>query len=191
MTNIAQTSSAPFFNGWRIAGWSMALALLALPAIAMQFTGEVNWTATDFIFAGILIGALGIGIELAVRMGRSLPKRLGIAIASLAGFMTFWSNAAVGIIGDEGSPVNAGFFLLVIFAVIVGALVRLRPAPMKWLMAFMAAAQFALGIAATQMMPGHAVEWGVLAFFAVLWSVAAGCFHLAASSTDGGQSVKR
>ena len=188
MTNTAPPSSAPFFNGWRIAGWSMALALLALPAIAMQFTGEVDWTGTDFIFAAILIGALGIGMELAVRMGRSLPKRLGIAIASLAGFMTFWSNAAVGIIGDEGSPVNAGFFLLVIFAVIVSALVRLRPAPMKWLMVFMAAAQIALGIAATQMMPGHAVEWGILAFFAGMWSVAAGCFHLAASSS---QAVNR
>ena len=59
---------------------------------------------------------------------------------------------------------------------------------MKWLMAFMAAAQFALGIGATQMMPGHAVEWGILAFFAGMWSVAAGCFHLAASS---GQAVDR
>ena len=172
-------SSPSLLNGWRIAGWGRALALLALPAIAMQFTSEVNWTALDFVFAAILIGSLGIGIELAFRLGSSMPRRLAIIIASFAGFATLWSNAAVGIIGDEESVVNGFFFLAVIVAVAASALVRLRSSAMRWIMAGMAAVPPVLGLVATQAMPGHAVEWGILAFFALMWAASAGLFHLA------------
>ena len=35
-------------NRWRPAIWGAAAFLLVLPAVAMQFTSEVNWTASDF-----------------------------------------------------------------------------------------------------------------------------------------------
>lgn len=47
----------PLVNGWRIAGWGSLLALLMLPALAMQITDEV--TAGDFVFAAILLGFVG------------------------------------------------------------------------------------------------------------------------------------
>ena len=50
----------------RVTLWSLA-ALLS-PLVAMQFTEEVRWDAADFIFAGILIGSVGVAYELAVRM---------------------------------------------------------------------------------------------------------------------------
>ena len=78
------SSQSHFFNGWRIAGWSAALALLLLPAIAMRFTDEVNWTALDFVFAGVLIFSLGMGLEIAVRVGRGAMHSLGLAIAVLS-----------------------------------------------------------------------------------------------------------
>ena len=40
------------WNAWRIARWTVAGTLLALPAVAMQVTDEVNWTVSDFVFAG-------------------------------------------------------------------------------------------------------------------------------------------
>lgn len=166
--------------GWRIAGWSAIAALLALPAIAMRFTDEVQWTAGDFLFAAILLIALGIGLEVSVRLARSRAHMAGLAIAALTGFLTMWANAAVGFIGSEDAPVNTGFFLLVVLALIASLIARLRPAPMRWITGIVAVGQIALGLLALATMPGHAVEWGVLAFFALLWGSASFCFARAA-----------
>ncbi len=168
-----------WLNGWRIAGWGAALALLALPAIAMQFTDEVHWTPLDFGFAAVLLLALGTGLEIAIRLGGRTPKGLGIAIASVAGFLTLWANFAVGFIGAESEPVNTGFTLLVIGGVLLSLLVRFHPGAVRWIMAVIAMGQPLLGVAALWMMPGHAVEWGVLLVFAAIWSAAALCFHRA------------
>ncbi|MCH2486163.1 MAG: hypothetical protein MK010_00250 [Erythrobacter sp.] len=167
-------------NGWRIAGWSAALALLLLPAIAMRFTDEVDWTASDFVFAGVLLAALGIGLEIAVRVGRSGVHTLGLAIAAVAGFLTLWANAAVGFIGAEGEPVNIAISLMVVAAAIATLAVRFRPTVLRFVFALMALGQIGAGLYATSAMPGHAVEWGVLLVFAAIWSTAALCFHRAA-----------
>ena len=174
-----------WLNGWRIAGWGAALALLALPAIAMHFTDEVHWTPLDFGFAAVLLFALGTGLELAMRFGGRTPKGLGIAIASIAGFLTLWANAAVGFIGAESEPVNAGFTLLVIGGALLSLVLRFRPSALCWIMATIAIGQPVLGVAALQMMPGHAVEWGVLLVFAAIWSAAAFCFHRAHRRASG------
>ena len=34
---------------WRIAAWGLAGLILLLPLVAMQFTDEVEWTASDFV----------------------------------------------------------------------------------------------------------------------------------------------
>lgn len=170
-----------FFNGWRIAGWSAALALLLLPALAMQFTEEVEWNAIDFVFAGVLLASLGIGLEIAVRVGRNSIHSLGLAIASVTGFLTLWANAAVGFIGDEGEPVNIAISLMVIVAVLATLAARFRPVILRWVFALVALGQIAAGIYAEIAMPGHGVEWGVLIAFAGLWSAAALCFQRAAT----------
>lgn len=174
------SSNTQRFNGWRIAGWGALLALLALPAIAMQFTPDVDWTGSDFLFAAVLLGMLGAGMELAVRSARNTPQRLGIALAVLGGFLTLWSNAAVGIIGSESEPTNLLFVGMVVLALVASLALKLRPAGMRWLMAALSAGQFVVGIVAgLWTMPGHAVEWGVLAFFALIWGASAGAFHRA------------
>ncbi len=172
-------------NGWRIAGWGAAAALLALPAIAMQFTGEVDWTPGDFIAAAILLIALGTGLEIAVRVSRGKAQLVGMFIAAFTGFFTMWSNGAVGIIGNEAEPVNLGFYALVFAAVFASLAVWFRPRAMQWIMGLVAIGQPAHGIAALWLMPGHAVEWGFLAVLAGLWGAAALCFRkaCAASST--------
>jgi len=174
--NDFSTRRVPLLNGWRIAGWGSLLALLMLPALAMQITDEVNWTAGDFIFAAILLGFVGTMGALAVRFARPGAPRIGYIIAGFTAFFTFWSNAAVGIIGDEDS-VNVFFYLIVLGAIVAAMVVRFRPGAMRWIAVLLAIGQYAVGIAALNMMPGHAVEWGLLTTFALLWFTAAWCFH--------------
>ena len=176
--NDLSSPRAPLFNGWRIVGWGSLLALLMLPALAMQMTGEVNWTAGDFVFSAILLGFIGTVVELAARFARPGALRIGYLIAGFTAFFTFWSNAAVGIIGDEDS-VNVFFFLMVAGAILAAMVVRFRPGAMKWIAVLLAIGQYVVGIAALRMMPGHAVEWGFLTVLAVLWLTAAWCFNRA------------
>src|SRR4051794_6865924 len=89
---------------WRLAGWSLAAGLLLLPLVAMHFTKEVNWTVFDFLFAGLLIGGVGLVLEVAVRMTRNPFYRMAVAAALAASFLTIWVNGAVGMIGSEDNP---------------------------------------------------------------------------------------
>ena len=172
-------TKTPWLNGWRIAGWGALLALLALPAVAMQFIPDVDWTGGDFIFAAILLGLLGGGVELAFRIGRSGLQAAAIALFTLVSFFTLWSNMAVGIVGAESEPVNAGFTLAVFAAVVLGLIFKFRSAVMRGACLALAILQPVLGLVATVTMPGHGVEWGVLGVFAALWATAAILFHKA------------
>ncbi len=176
--NFLSTRRAALINGWRITGWGSLLALLILPALAMLMTSEVNWTGGDFVFAAILLGFVGSVVELAVRFARPGAPRIGYIIAGITAFFTFWSNAAVGIIGDENS-VNVFFFIMVLGAFVAGIVVRFRPAAVRSIVVLLAIGQYAVGIAALNLMPGHAVEWGFLTIFALMWLTAAWCFHRA------------
>lgn len=166
-------------RGWRITLWGALGALLALPAIAMQFTAEVRWTPEDFLVAAILLLALGLGSELAMRIGRSRAQKLGMIIATLAAFLTIWANGAVGIIANKSEPINLGFYALVLAGLFASLVAWFRPAAMRIITGAIALGQIALGFAALATMPGHAVEWGALAVFAALWGAAAICFHKA------------
>ncbi|WP_207759190.1 hypothetical protein [Sandarakinorhabdus cyanobacteriorum] len=80
----------------RRAGWSMAAGLLALPAIAMQFSTEVNWGPEDFVAAALLLGITGLGLEVAAALPRRSWRRRG-AIITLAALLLVWAELAVGI----------------------------------------------------------------------------------------------
>lgn len=133
-------------NGWRIAGWGFAAALLATPFVAMQFTREVNWTAGDFLFAAIMIGLVGLAIEFAVRASRQGSYRLGFAVAVLASFLMIWVNLAVGIVGNENEPVNQWFFAIVGVFILGSFVARARAGAMKWVLIATAASQLAVGV---------------------------------------------
>lgn len=84
-------------SNWRLIGWGGAAALLALPAVAMQFTREVNWTGSDFLVFGAMLLVAGGGIELATRARLGSGGKL-IAIAGvIAAFLLVWVELAVGI----------------------------------------------------------------------------------------------
>ena len=175
-----ETRKPQIANGWRIAGWGSALALLLLPALAMQFSDDVQWTGFDFVVAAIILGVTGIAAEIGVRMARNWPHLIGYALATFAGFFTVWSNLAVGIIGAEGEPVNMGFFVMILLGAIAAFATRLRPMALAHITGVIAVGQIVQGLVATQVMPGHLVEWGILALFAALWLAASLFFRRAA-----------
>jgi hypothetical protein len=53
--------------------------LLCIPLVAMQFTAEVNWTFSDFVFAAVVLFGAGLTFLLVARMGNNGTYRLAAA----------------------------------------------------------------------------------------------------------------
>lgn len=132
-------------NRWRVLGWGCAVALLALPFIAMQFTSEVDWSPIDFVVMAILFAMAGLAIELAVRASAKISYRTGAAVAALAGFLLVWVNLAVGFLGDEGNPANLLFVAVLAIAAGGAFVARGRPDGMARAMIAAAAVQALIG----------------------------------------------
>ncbi|RZJ65093.1 MAG: hypothetical protein EOO50_15060 [Flavobacterium sp.] len=77
-----------------------ATALLAAPLVAMQFTDEVNWTASDFAIAAFLLYGTGLAIEFVLTMVKRTDYRIGICVAILLALAVVWVEMAVGIFGS-------------------------------------------------------------------------------------------
>ena len=80
---------------WRTALWGTFAVLLALPAIAMQFTDEVNWGPEDFLFAAVMFGMTGL--ELTARARFSRIGKLLAAGAIVFALLVIWAELAVGL----------------------------------------------------------------------------------------------
>ena len=79
------------------------LLLLLIPLIAMQFTGEVNWTIFDFLVAAILLLGTGIMFELAIRKIKNIKFRVAAFVIILVSLLLIWVELAVGIFGSPFS----------------------------------------------------------------------------------------
>jgi len=161
---------------WRIIGWAIAALLLMVPLVAMQFTDEVDWTASDFLFMGALLGGVGLAFEFIVRRSDSVAYRFAAALALLAAFLTVWVNAAVGMIGSEDNDLNLMFSGVLMVALIGAILARLKPAGMVRAMIAAAIAQGIAGAIGLSIDPRGAV---FSMQFALLWLLAAALFHAA------------
>ena len=163
-------------NGWRIAGWGLAVFLLLLPFVAMQMTSEVNWSPGDFVFAAILFGSVGLAIEFLVRRSDSAYYRWGAVVAVIAAFLTVWVNAAVGMIGDGDTIHTLLFGGVLILAFIGSVAVRFRASGMAIVMVAAALAQAVVAASGlTVDLRGAIFSMG----FAVPWLLAAALFHAA------------
>ncbi|RYD49334.1 MAG: hypothetical protein EOP60_14040 [Sphingomonadales bacterium] len=126
---------------WRMMRWGGAAALLMVPAIAMQFTDEVNWGPEDFVaMGGIFAVALG-AYELLAKMAGNASYRVASALAILGVFLLVWVNLAVGIIGDEGNDANWMFLALPIVGIAGAVLSNFRAAGMARTLFAMAGVQ--------------------------------------------------
>jgi hypothetical protein len=165
--------------------WAAAALLLGIPAIAMQFTSEVDWTASDFIVMGIMLGTAFGTFDLASRMSGSITYRTGVGVAVLASFLLVWINLAVGIIGSEDNPANLMFGVVLIVALVGSLVARFQAAGMSRTMVVTAAVQAGIGIialvgnlgAGKPIWPADIVA--LTLFFTAMWLGSAWLFRLA------------
>ena len=76
----------------------LATALILLvPFVAMQFTSEMNWTGSDFVFAGTLTAVTGLLYVLLTRKPSTTRQRVIVGGFLLLAFLIIWAEAAVGI----------------------------------------------------------------------------------------------
>ncbi|MCA1407199.1 hypothetical protein I6F26_14780 [Ensifer sp. IC3342] len=170
---------------WRIAAWTIAALVLLLPLIAMQFTDEVNWTETDFAFAGALIVGTALAFDLAVRMANNDAYRAALGVALAAAFLLIWINAAVGIIGSEDNPANLTYGGVLAVGITGAVIARFEPNGMARTMFASALVQALVAMIAVIAGMGYPASppleiIGVNALFVAVWLTSAWLFRKAA-----------
>ena len=76
-----------------------AVALLLMPFLAMQFTSDVNWTASDFAIASVMLLGTGLVCELVLRKVTRPRSRFLLCALVLAVLLVVWVELAVGLFG--------------------------------------------------------------------------------------------
>ncbi len=169
----------------RLIGWTLVAALLITPAIAMRFTEEVQWTMSDFLFAGIILIGAGVIAELAVRASGAWSYRIGAGLAVLASVLLIWINGAVGIIGSEDHPANLLYLGVILAAFVGGVVSRFRAGGLSLCMIIAAVIQLVIGLVAVLRGWGEGSEnWPqpviVLSIvFGLIWLASAALFRRA------------
>ena len=70
--------------------------LLLVPLVAMRVTEEVNWSAGDFVVAGLLIFGAGTAIVLGTRRAESRFGRIMVVSAVALVLAVTWAQLALG-----------------------------------------------------------------------------------------------
>lgn len=180
-----ELSSPPRRIRWRLIGWSIPVALLMLPLIAMQFTDEVDWDLPDFIIMGTLMGIAGGGIELAMKLSQNIRYRVAAVLAVLAGFVLIWVNLAVGIIGDDDLPMDLPYFVVMMGGLLgaVGSRFRAAALAVTLYLMVLALVLIAVWVIVSGSVAAHTSSIdviGITGFFSTLFLVPAMLFQQAA-----------
>ena len=132
---------------WRRLGWGGGALFVLLPVVV-----GAPWSLGDFIFAGVLVGLVGGGIELAVRQGNAAYS-LAAGLALGACLLSAWIPGAIGIIGSERDAANALYLGVVLVAVLGAIAALLRARGMALAMAAAAIAELLVPVAAWFLWP--------------------------------------
>lgn len=183
---MTATTQARNINWWRVARWTGAAALLCVPAVAMRYTSEVVWTASDFVVMGVLFASILGAYDFLASRAPSFAYRAASVLTTLGLFLLIWINLAVGIIGSENNDAN--FMFAAVIAIIVGGacLARFRPAGMSRALLTAAAAQLVVSVVAVAgdlgadgpIWPRDVIV--LTAFFTGLWVTAGTLFRMSA-----------
>lgn len=163
------------------------VGLLMIPLVAMQFTGEVNWSPFDFIVMGTLLFGTGLAYVLISRVSDSTAYRAAVAVSAVTGLLLIWVNLAVGIIGSENNPANQLYFGVILVGLVGAFLARFRPRGMARALFVTAGIQLLVPVLALIIWrpamddpPGMIGVFMLSAFFAVLFAIAGLLFHRSA-----------
>lgn len=191
MTGMAPGTATWRGSAWRKAMWGTAGLLLLLPAVAMQFTREVDWSPSDFVVMGCLLAAACGAVDVGMRLSGHLAYRAGFAAAVGGGCLLVWVNLAVGLIGSEDNPINLLYFAVLLTGAVGAVLARFRAAGLARTLLAMAAVQVAIAVfAGLSGASGEATPpmqlVGVTLFFLGPWLLASALFHVAARDAARG-----
>lgn len=84
-------------NRWMSPMWAAIATILLLPLVAMRFTREVTWDASDFAAAGALLIGAGAVYELAKWSTGNPICRVIIGAGLVSVVVLTWLHGAVGI----------------------------------------------------------------------------------------------
>jgi hypothetical protein len=79
------------------------LLILMIPVFAMLFTDEVRWSLFDFVIMGLMLVALGVGVQLVARRVQGSTRLFLIVAVIILLFLLLWGEMAVGLFG---SPIS-------------------------------------------------------------------------------------
>lgn len=159
--------------------------ILLLPLTGNMFVEGFNWSPFDFVIWGGILFAAGVIFDVVSRKEGSFSYRAAVGIACLGGFLSFWVNAAVGVIGNDDV---ANLLLIVVpFGLgLVGALVsQFQPRGMSLTLFAMAAAQAIIPVIALAWVPvadyspGVAKVMALNFFWVAMWAAAGVLFKSA------------
>ena len=74
-----------------------------IPTFAMLFTDEVRWSLFDFVIMGLMLVALGVGVQLVARRVQGSTRLFLIVAVIILLFLLLWGEMAVGLFG---SPIS-------------------------------------------------------------------------------------
>lgn len=157
--------------------------LLLVPLIAMQFTSEVVWTLSDFIFAGVLLFGTGAVFVVVLHNMENNSYRIGAGIALISTLFLVWVNGAVGIVGHEGEQINLLYFIIPAAGLVGAFLSRFKSQGLCYTLFVMATLPMIIAVIALLgylQEPPHNSATKILAinmFFTVLFSLSAISFR--------------
>jgi hypothetical protein len=155
-------------------------AAMVVPVVVMRAIENYEWDPGDAVFLTILVGLVGLALEVAARLPTRRAYGAGVALALFTGLAQIWVNLAVGIIGSEDEPINLIYAAVVAVAVLGALLARFKPSGMARAMGTAAAAQAACFVVA--LAAGFGFTGPITIFFVSLWLVSAWLFRRAASA---------
>ena len=123
--------------------------LLLVPLIAMQFSDDVVWTVSDFIFAAVLLLGSGFTFELISRQGGNATYRAAVGLGVGASLLLVWVNGAVGLIGTENNDANILYAVVLAVGLIGAVIARFKPQAMARTMFAMAITQALIPVVAS------------------------------------------
>jgi hypothetical protein len=186
MTEDTAISARRHRNRLRIVAWSAAAILLLLPLIAMQFTDQVVWEATDFAIFGAMLVSGGLVFELAARKTVNNAYRSAVGVALAAAIFLLFVTGAVGLIGTENDDANLMFVGILAVGVLGVMIARFRPQGMARAMFATSLAQVLVAVIALSAgfgSTGPIWPLDILAstgFFTGLWLISAWLFRKSA-----------
>lgn len=171
----------------RVAPWLGAGSILLLPLVAMQFTEEIVWTASDFLVGGTLLFGAAFLFEVAMRAKAGLIYRAAAAVGLGASLFLVWAILAVGI---TDTPADLMYGVVLVIGVTGALAARIRPVGMARTLAGMAAAVALITVLTLTggLTPAYNTWVEILlinAMFAGMYAISAVLFNQAARREEG------